>query len=288
MVFQIEDYNEFIALLREHPDWIPQLRNLLLSDDFLALPGIVKILVETQQRSELAIQNLTQAQERNENRLERLETAVERLEAIVERLAQAQERSENRLERLAQVQERSENRLERLETAVERLEAIVERLAQAQESTEQKLNQLDNRVASLRGQALEQKYCQRAGAYFGRLMKKVKVISPDVLAECLEDILSPEEFQDALLIDLVVKGRPRARVEIGEIWLAIEVSAVIDRNDVIRSRRRAELIQRQGIPTLAVVAGENLTEGGEAEASAQKVAVVQNGTIKFWEEAIAG
>ena len=267
MVFQIEDYNQFIGLLREHPEWIPQLRNLLLSEDFLALPEIVKSLVETQQKTELAIQNLTQAQERTESRLERLEAAVERLEAIVERLAQAQERTESRLERL---------------------EAIIERLAQAQEHTEQKLNKLDDRVASLRGQALEEKYRRRASAYFGRLMKKVKVISLDVLAESLEDIVSPEEFQDALLIDLVVRGRPRARVEAGEIWLAIEVSAVIDRNDVIRSRRRAELIQRQGIPTLAVVAGENLTEGGEAEASAQKVAVVQNGTIRFWEEAIAG
>ena len=37
----------------------------------------------------------------------------------------------------------------------------------------------------------------------------------------------------------------------------------------------------------AVLAGENLTEGGEAEASAQKVAVVQNGTSRWWDEAIA-
>jgi hypothetical protein len=135
---------------------------------------------------------------------------------------------------------------------------------------------------------LEQKYSQRAAAYFGRLLKKVKVIPSEVLAESLEELLSPEEFQDALLIDLVVKGRPRTpAMERGEIWLAIEVSAVIDRNDVIRSQRRAALIQRQGIPTLAVVAGEDLTEGGEAEARAQKVAVVQNGTIQFWQEAIA-
>jgi|LakMenEpi03Aug12_release.lakeMendotaPanAssembly.Ray.scaffolds.fasta_scaffold295159_1 DNA repair exonuclease SbcCD ATPase subunit len=336
MVFQREDYNQFIGLLQKNPDWIPELRNLLLSQDFLALPEIVRTLVETQQKTELAIQNLIQAQERTESRLERLEQAQERtearldhLEAIVERLAQAQERTEARLnhleaivERLAQAQERTEARLNHLEAIVERLaqaqertearlnhlEAIVERLAQAQERTEyrlnhleeiverlakaqehseQKLNQLDNQVASLRGQALEQKYCQRAAAYFGRLLKKVRVISSEVLAESLEELLSPEEFQDALLIDLVVQGRPRNTEESSEIWLAIEVSTVIDRNDVIRSRRRADLIQRQGIPTLAVVAGEDLTEGGEAQASREKVAVVQNGSVKFWQDAIA-
>ena len=266
MVFQREDYNQFIGLLQKNPDWIPELRNLLLSQDFLALPEIVRTLVETQQKTELAIQNLIQAQERTESRLERLEQAQERtesrldhLEAIVERLAQAQERTEARLERLAK----------------------------AQEHSEQKLNQLDNQVASLRGQALEQKYCQRAAAYFGRLLKKVRVISSEVLAESLEELLSPEEFQDALLIDLVVQGRPRNTEESSEIWLAIEVSTVIDRNDVIRSRRRADLIQRQGIPTLAVVAGEDLTEGGEAQASREKVAVVQNGSVKFWQDAIA-
>jgi DNA repair exonuclease SbcCD ATPase subunit len=329
MVFQREDYNQFIGLLQKNPDWIPELRNLLLSQDFLALPEIVRTLVETQQKTELAIQNLIQAQERTESRLERLEQAQERtesrlnhLEAVVERLAQAQERTEARLnhleaivERLAQAQERTEARLNHLEAIVERLaqaqertearldhlEAIVERLAQAQERTEarlerlakaqehseQKLNQLDNQVASLRGQALEQKYCQRAAAYFGRLLKKVRVISSEVLAESLEELLSPEEFQDALLIDLVVQGRPRNTEESSEIWLAIEVSTVIDRNDVIRSRRRADLIQRQGIPTLAVVAGEDLTEGGEAQASREKVAVVQNGSVKFWQDAIA-
>jgi hypothetical protein len=273
MVFHQEDYNQFIGLLQKNPDWIPELRNLLLSQDFLALPEIVRTLVETQQKTELAIQNLIQAQERTEARLERLAQAQERtearlnhLEAIIERLAQAQERTEARLNHL---------------------EAIVERLAQAQEHSERKLNQIDNQVASLRGQALEQKYYQRAAAYFGRLLKKVKVIPSEVLAESLEEILSLEEFQDALLIDLVVQGKPRTTGERAEIWLAIEVSAVIDRNDVIRSRRRADLIQRQGIPTVAVVAGEQLTEGGETQASRQNVAVIQNGSVKFWQEAIA-
>ena len=175
---------------------------------------------------------------------------------------------------MAQAQERTEYRLNHLEE-------IVERLAKAQEHSEQKLNQLDNQVASLRGQALEQKYCQRAAAYFGRLLKKVRVISSEVLAESLEELLSPEEFQDALLIDLVVQGRPRNTEESSEIWLAIEVSTVIDRNDVIRSRRRADLIQRQGIPTLAVVAGEDLTEGAVPKLVGKKWLLSKMAALSF-------
>ncbi len=49
---------------------------------------------------------------------------------------------------------------------------------------------------------------------------------------------------------------------------------------------RSRLIQRSGIFTLLVAVGESLTEGGETQAASQKVVGLQNGQIKFGDEAL--
>ncbi|HEY9702982.1 MAG TPA: hypothetical protein V6C58_11075 [Allocoleopsis sp.] len=141
-------------------------------------------------------------------------------------------------------------------------------------------------MGDLRGKSLEQNYKENARAYFAKILRKIRVISKQQLADLLEDILEPEQLKDALLIDLVIKGKPRIS-EINEIWLAIEISTVIDRHDVLRSLRRSQLIQQTGNITIPVVAGEAITGGATIEAKNLKVVVVQPGEIDFWELAIS-
>lgn len=95
------------------------------------------------------IRDLTAAQQRIEQRLDRLEGIVERLAVAQERteqrleaLAAAQERTEQRVEALAAAQQRSEERLDRIEDAIERLTA-------AQERTERELQSLIGTVEKL-------------------------------------------------------------------------------------------------------------------------------------------
>ncbi len=80
MVFTMRHLEEMIELLEQHPERRIKLRRLLLQDEFLALPAIVRDLAEAQLRTE---------------------ERVGRLEAVVERLAEAQRRTEERLEQLA-------------------------------------------------------------------------------------------------------------------------------------------------------------------------------------------
>ncbi len=75
-----------------------------------------------------AIQALTEAQRRAEERLSRLE-------ATVQALAEAQRRAEERLSKV-------EDRLGKVEDRLSRLEATVQALAEAQRRTEERLNQL--------------------------------------------------------------------------------------------------------------------------------------------------
>jgi Holliday junction resolvase-like predicted endonuclease len=102
MVFTVTDFADLTRLLAEHPEWQAELRRLILSEDFLALPAIVRELAEAQQRTE---------------------QQVSRLEQAMERLAEAQQRTEQRMEELAEAQRRTEQQVERLGIAAGQLQA---------------------------------------------------------------------------------------------------------------------------------------------------------------------
>jgi archaellum component FlaC len=308
MAFTVQEYLDLVRLLAEHPEWRSELRRLLVSEELLALPEIVRGLAGSHQRVE--------------ERLSRVEERLGRLEAIVEALAEAQRRTEERLgrteerlarleaavEALAEAQRRTEERLARLEAAVEalaeaqrRTEERVEALAEAQRRTEERMGELEaiakdlaiitktliDDMAELRGKSLETTYRDKAGAYFGSILRRTRVVALDSLEEKLEASLSDEEYRDVLFLDLVVKGKPRQRPDISEVFLAVEISAVIYPEDVERARRRASLLCRGDYLTIPMVAGKQITSQAEEVARLYKVAILQDGgKVSFWEEAL--
>jgi len=177
MPFTVSDFQDLVRLLEQHPEWRVELRRLLLTDEILALPEIVRRLAEAQERVEVQLAELVEAQRqaaeaqrltdqrlaelaeaqrRTEERLERLEATVtqlieaqrhteerlQRLEATVAQLIEAQRLTDQRLAELAEAQRRTEERLERLE-------ATVTQLIEAQRHTEERLQRLEATVAQL-------------------------------------------------------------------------------------------------------------------------------------------
>ena len=221
-----------------------------------------------------AVAELAQAQKRSEERLTRLER-------VVEELAQAQKRTEQRVEELAQAQKRSEERLTRLER-------VVEELAQAQKRTEEVVQKLVIRVGKNTGKLLELDYRDKAYAYFGSLLRKVKVVSLQELEPALEEHLSEAEFNALLPLDLLVEGQVRTgAAPADKVYVAVEVSAVIDENDVKRAQERAALLRKAGFRVVPAVAGEDVTEGAMLAAQEAAVLLVQNGMKQNWERALA-
>ena len=202
------------------------------------------------------------------------------LRQIVTELAQAQRRTEQHIEALVEAQRRTEQRLEHLEAVVETLVEQVRILTQAQQRTA-------DTVGSLKGRILEWAYRDRAVAYFGRLLRRTRVVAFETIEQTLESRLSAEEFGDIVLLDLLVHGQPRQHPEISEVWLAVEVSAVVDEGDVTRARRRTALLRQAGYRAIPVVAGEQTTLGAEAEARLHKVLILQDGRSLLWDEALA-
>lgn len=209
------------------------------------------------------------------------------LRQIVVELAESHRRAEVRLTRL-------EEAVTALEESVAALEESVAALVEAQQRTEIQLaglaashQRLVDKFAGVEGHTLEQAYREKAVAYFGRLLQRPQVVSLNSLWDVLEAQLTSDQLDEALLLDLVVRGRPRLGEDREDVWLAVEVSVVVDMGDVTRARRRAELLRRAGYRAIPVVAGKSATLEAEAEAQDQSVVMLKDGRSSLWDEALA-
>jgi len=255
--------------------------------DFDELRAEVHKLAEAQRRTEQRVEELAEAQRRTEQRVEELTEAQRRTERRVEELAEAQKRTERRVEELTEAQRRTEQRVEELAEAQRRTEEAVRQLLEFQARAEKTLARLETRQNEMLGEQLERRYRDRAYSYFGRILRKAQAISLRDLESVLEERLSTDEMEDLLLLDVLVRGRPRHQPDAPEVWLAIEVSSVVDRNDVRRAQRRAALLRKAGYKVIPVVAGEKVTRNGEDEARDRSVLLMRDGHRQFWEEALA-
>ncbi len=265
MAFDVHDYIDLVRLLQEHPEWRGELRRLLLTDELLALPEIVRELAEAQRRTE-----------------ERVGRAEEEIAA----LAEAQRRTEEQVRALAAAQESFARRQEWLTTVVSDLINTVGELTTTVRELTATVGTLKTTVGDLKGRVLERTYHDKASAYFGPLLRRLRVVDPYTLEDTLRLHLSPEEFYDLLLLDLLLCGQPRQQPEVSDLWLAVEISAVVDQSDVERVRRRAVYLRRAGYRVIPLVAGERATLGAEDEARRHQVAVMQDGRVFLWEEAL--
>ena len=252
MAFTVEDYRDLVRLLSEHPEWRSELRQLLLSEELLALPEIVRGLAEAQQRAE-------------------------------ERLAAAEERLANVEERLASVEER----LSKIETAIQHLTEQVAGLTREVRELTENQRHMANTVSRLKGESLEWSYRNKIYGYFGYLMRRLKVVDLSTIDEVLETNLTSGEFRDVFRLDLLATGQLRESPSGPEVWLAIEISSVVDSNDVDRAWRRANLIRRVGPLVLPVAAGEGVTAGAETAAREQNVVLMTDGQAQFWNAAVS-
>jgi hypothetical protein len=185
---------------------------------------------------------------------------------------------------LVEVQQRTE----------QRLEAAVTALAEAQQRTEQQVEQLAVHQARMQlaldkhtGYFLEGRYRTRPYAYLGRVLRRARTVAFEDIEDVLERQLADDEVEELTRVDVIVHGQPKTPLDVPEVWLAIEVAATVDRYDVERAQRQAAMLRRAGYRAVPVAAGETATRGGEESARARNVALLQDGTVRFWDEALA-
>jgi hypothetical protein len=81
------------------------------------------------------------------------------------------------------------------------------------------MDKLEVKVARLDGRMLELLYQQKAPSYFGRWLRRVKVLDANDVLDAVEERLSESQIQELLLADLFVRGRARQRPDGPPIWL---------------------------------------------------------------------
>ena len=297
MAFTVNDLNDLLRILREQPEWLAEVRRVVLTDELLKLPDLVRELVEAQRRTD---ERLAEFQQRIERQIAEFQQRIERQMAeFQQRIERQMAEFQQRIERqMAEFQQRIEQQMAEFQQRIERQMAEFQQrtdqrfaeLAEAQRRTDERLAEFQQRteeqIGELKGTLLEMDYRAKVGAIFGSRLKKPKVVDAGDMWDVLRDRLDEEEIRQIVALDLIVRGRLLPPQGEGELWLAVEVSYIVDQNDVMRAAARAALLRKAGLPAIPVAAGKRLTQGASALATESRVVLVQDGSLVGWDDAL--
>ena len=253
---------------------------------------------EAQRRNDERFAELAEFQRRAEARFAELTEAIKQLTL---RFEEAQRRNDERFAELAEFQRRAEARFAELTEAIkqltlrfeeaqrrndERFAELAEAIRQLTLRFEDAQRRNDNQFADIRGKLLEIEYRNKVGAIFGGRLRKPRVVDAGDVWDILRNRLDEAEIRRIVDADLIVRGGLLPAQDEGELWLVVEVSSVIDRNDVARAAERAALLRKADLLVVPVVAGQRLTQGAVTLAGEFGVAVARNGGLDGWDKAL--
>lgn len=126
MPFTVRDFEDLVRLLYEHPEWRKRLRSVILPEEILTLPQLVRENSEAISRLEEAVAELVEAQKRTEEQLAASRAEFHEFRTSVDqRFAEARQHTD---EQVASLRNWAEQRFERLESRVDNLYSEVGRL----------------------------------------------------------------------------------------------------------------------------------------------------------------
>ena len=349
MPFTVNDLQDLTRILIERPEWLSEVRRIVLTNELLAMPSLIQELAEIQQRAEVEqaefrkrveaelaelrryvdkrFAELVEAQQRAEAEQaefrKRVEAELAELRRYVDmrfaELAEAQQRVEAelaelrryvdmRFAELAEAQQRVEAELAELRRYVDmrfaelaeaqqrigielaelrrRTDERFAQLAESQLRIQEQLIGIKDELADARGRQLELDYRIKAVAFFGGWLRKPAVVEVSDIWDQLEAHLDEIEMRRLTAVDLIVRGQlPKKRGE-AEVWLAVEVSNVVDLSDVERAVERAALLRRAGLLAIPVVGGKRLTRGAAASVAERRVVLSKGGELVGWDEVL--
>ncbi|MFC1466996.1 MAG: hypothetical protein ACFLMY_19345 [Candidatus Brachytrichaceae bacterium NZ_4S206] len=241
MAFTVSDFHDLVELLEQYPQWRQELRRLVLTDELLDLPRVVRELSDR-------IAELVEAQKRAEARLDRVEARLDRIDQQIAELVEAQKRTDEKIAELVEAQNRTEG--------------VVAELVISQ-------RQMSEDIGTLKGFAIEQSFRARPLAWYGKILRRPHVLTDEELADLLEPalergLLTDEQFRDLSLADAVVSGR--LKTDDQPVYLIVEVSWGVGESDLRRAMRRAEYLAKAGVRAHPALGGRWIIPQVKSEA----------------------
>lgn len=251
------DIEQFITELQANPQLRDRVRDVILAQDFLALPGIVERLGER-------IEALALQDEQLGRRMDQLGRRVDQLGERVDQLGQRVDQLGERVAQLGQ-------RVDQLGRRMDDLTEIVKQLGL-------KMDRFEGRLGNVEGDVYETKYVVNLGSHVFKHLRRARRVFPSDVTPVFEarraGKITDSEWDDMHDLDVLAVGIDATSTsESAETYLAIELSVVVDRSDVERATRRAEILRRAGIPVTAAVDGRAITTDAEQAAKELGVAV---------------
>ncbi len=166
---------------------------------------------------------------------------------------------------------------------------VVELIAERESLTDQ-IDDLRRTQATLKERVAEQQCRARATALFGSILKHGREATNQIGAMLhgarKDGLISEEELERVLASDLIWEGM--SLISPKPVTLVVEVSWLVENNDVNRAVERAAVLRRLGINAVAVAVGENWDALTEKLALDCKAVIVHGGKVnkESWKSAL--
>jgi prefoldin subunit 5 len=265
-IMEIETVDDLIRILQEHPEWRQRLRDALLTEEEQQTPDrlrqmqeVLQQLLESHRQAIARLDRLEESHQQAIARLDKLEESHQKLWESHQRLWESHQRLEESHQQLWESHRQAIARLDKLEESHQRLIEEVRELRQIVDGLVQWSVKVDDQLSKLRGEVMELKFHQRASAILGYYVRRPKVINVgDVLNKLREagQTFTQKEWSNLTAIGTMVSARHPSTGE--QIYIAVEVSCMIYRDDVERISERARMLTERGVPTFPMVAGEGM------------------------------
>ncbi|MEJ5173323.1 MAG: cell division protein ZapB [Hydrogenothermaceae bacterium] len=238
--YEIRNFADIIRVLLDHPDWLNELRKMILTSELLELPRKMEEVLQ---------------------RLDRLETKVDKIESDVEVLKQdvtVLKQDVNVLKQDVAV----------LKQDVAVLKQDVEILKQDVNTLKKDMNYMKGEFGRFKGKDFERTVKEKYPAYFGKVVRKSKLIGWEKLAELIDDseeegVISEKERNDLFDLDFVIYGELKESKK--PVYLAVEATYSLYRDDIDRALSRADslykILKTEVIPTVVYVESSEDLEG---------------------------
>ncbi len=239
---EIATFEDILEALRGNPIWVEQMRAIILSEELLTLPERFERFLRDEFRP------LKEKTDKIEKDVEVLKADVKVLKEDVEVLKQ--------------------------DVAVLKEDVAV--LKQDVAILKQDVRGLKVDVNTLKGESFENKVRDRAPAFFGKLLRRTRVITTQDFVDALDDavdagLISDNDRDYALNADVVVRGKMKDSGK--EVILVGEASVTVDLEDVEWASKRAEITAKAfRQEAIGVVVGKEITD--RAQKAADEFAVL--------------
>lgn len=239
----VNDLQDLIRLLDEHPEWKAELRQRLIQDDI--------------QRIEALLLELAEGRRVDSERLRAIEELVRQ---NTEQIKQNSEQIRQNSERITQVTE--------LLIALERRTGVVEDRA--------------NRAIwmAFEAQYRDRPYAYFGSVL--RKARSVSLDDLPGLADAYDEgRITTDQWRVLSRLDALITGalhRERTR----QVVVALEASLTVDEHDVQRAAAGAQILRDAGLDAVGAVAGESIREALRVMAERDGVAVLIGGDVADW------